>query len=188
MEFPPGFAGEFDSISVASVAQQLDVEGADETGRALGVDALAVINGQPLTGVKSLFNYFEGGQRVTLDFQPGFVGEFDPLTVTSQARTVTKSVQSWRLVADSRDPDFNTSSHGTGGGPADPLNRTLDEVAVLTTMAQSPQPAETDSAPADSRLLAKYEVTRQLLATLKLDGPIAAYRTTDPPLSGTLER
>src|SRR5439155_11336913 len=46
IEFAPGFTGNFDSITIASISQQLQIDGGAAPGLAFGSDAQAIINGQ----------------------------------------------------------------------------------------------------------------------------------------------
>jgi hypothetical protein len=188
IEFAFGFTGDFDAISVASVAQQLDIEGGVEPGRAVGSDAQAVINGQLLTGEKSLFSFAVDGQQVTLEFQSGFAGEFDAFTATTQTRTVTESVRSWRPIAEKQMTASNEASENSGNHVPDPLTRLQEEISGLAALAQQIAPVETGATPPARGPLTKSTITSQLFAALDYNGSITAYRQTDPPLAGTLAR
>ncbi len=68
------------AISIDVVSGQFDVAG---TGTA--VDAEAVINGQTLTGDGNRFEFTDEGLHATVEFQPGFTGTFDTMTVWGDA-------------------------------------------------------------------------------------------------------
>jgi flagellin-like hook-associated protein FlgL len=74
------------AISIEMVSGRFDVAG---TGTA--VDAEAVINGQTLTGDGNRFEFTEDGLHATVEFQPGFTGNFDTMTVWGDALTFSLS-------------------------------------------------------------------------------------------------
>jgi flagellin-like hook-associated protein FlgL len=73
-------------ISIEVVSGQFDVAG---TGTAL--DAEAVINGRTLTGDGNRFEIADDGLHATVEFQPGFTGHFDTMTVWGDALTFSLS-------------------------------------------------------------------------------------------------
>jgi hypothetical protein len=178
IEFALGFAGAFDPINVASVSRQLDLIGADQNGLAHGANAQAIINGQSLTGDKSLFRFVADGHRVVLDFQPAFVGQFDPISASGKSHTVTETFQSWRRVADRPLP--SAADAAATQQPSDPIDRLLNELDDLT--------APSRAGSASSRAATKPEITIQSFARLSHDSPLASFFATDPEMAGTIRQ
>jgi hypothetical protein len=78
-----GFTGALSPITVESIAGQFDVQGGDGNGTATGLDALATVNGEALTGAGNRFAIDSESGQFELEFQAGFSGSFDPVTVRS---------------------------------------------------------------------------------------------------------
>jgi hypothetical protein len=175
IEFASGFTGMFDQITAASIGRQLDVIGGNAEGLAYGTNAEAIINGQSLIGDQSLFRLATGGHDVVLEFQPGFVGQFDPITATLKTHTVTETVQSWRQVADGSLPFADSAEDEQ---QADPLNVLLDELDRLTTSPKSQSNL--------SRPVTQAEITIQSFAALSQEGPLAAFFSADPQSAAAL--
>jgi hypothetical protein len=141
--FAPGFTGDFNPVTVASSLEILPTSGGDETGAAYGYDGTATINGRTLVASGPDFLYDDGNRRVSLRFQPGFTGLFDPLTITAHSRTVmeTALVSETVLVPAARSSAVAAAStgHSTAGQAADAsvvsqhelLDLLLDEVDGL---------------------------------------------------------
>jgi hypothetical protein len=83
LEFAAGFTGSFDPISIVSSPIGFEVQGGDATGRAVGSDAVAVINGVQLSGQQSRFAFDAGQGSFAIEFVEGFAGSFGPLVVTA---------------------------------------------------------------------------------------------------------
>ncbi len=76
------------------------VTGGNGDGTAQGVDAVATLNGESLTGDGNLFTYHRNGLRFRLEFQDGFAGEFDPITVG------TENIQRFQLTPEGESAQF----------------------------------------------------------------------------------
>ncbi len=88
IQFAADFEGTFDPVTIESTAVPL-VTDAGEDGLASGEDIEAVINGREYIGSGSRVHFSAGKLQITLDFQAGFSGQFDPITATELTRTVT---------------------------------------------------------------------------------------------------
>lgn len=82
------------SISVEVVSGSFAVSG---TGA--GTDARAVINGQTLTGNGNRFEIAQNDLHAEIEFQPGFTGSFDTMTVQGDGLTFSLSTAVARQVA-----------------------------------------------------------------------------------------
>ena len=82
MEFAAGFSGAFDPVTAESVNGVFDVTGGNGDLTANGVDALATINGQNLTGSGNQFTITDGAGTFTMEFVAGFSGAFDAVTAS----------------------------------------------------------------------------------------------------------
>ena len=77
----------FTSIGYGSREQaSIDVTaGSFTSGNDAGTDATATINGRNLTGVGNRFAVTDNGFSATVEFQGGFGGAFDPITISGEA-------------------------------------------------------------------------------------------------------
>jgi flagellin-like hook-associated protein FlgL len=77
----------FTSIGYGS-GEQVSIEvtsGSFTVGSDAGADATATINGRNLTGVGNRFVVADNGFSATVEFQGGFTGAFDPITISGEA-------------------------------------------------------------------------------------------------------
>jgi hypothetical protein len=79
-----GFTGSLSPITVQSQAGEFELSGGNGDGTAAGLDALAVVNGAELTGTGNQFTVVGASGQYELQFQAGFTGSFDPVTVRSE--------------------------------------------------------------------------------------------------------
>jgi hypothetical protein len=79
-----GYTGSLSPITIQSLPGQFDVVGGNGDGTAAGLDALVAINGVQFTGVGSLVTVNDFGGQYQLEFQAGFSGAFDAITVRSE--------------------------------------------------------------------------------------------------------
>jgi len=74
------------SVAVDVTSGTFNVTGGDGDGTANGTDAVATINGMTgLVGDGNRFTVSQNGFRFQIEFQPGFTGSFDTITVSGQA-------------------------------------------------------------------------------------------------------
>lgn len=82
------------SIGVEVVSGQFEVSG---TGQ--GTDAQAVINGQALTGDGNRFDILQSDLHAQIEFQPGWTGTFDTLSIQGEGLSFSLSTAPARQVA-----------------------------------------------------------------------------------------
>ena len=79
-----GFTGSLSPITVQSQAGEFELSGGNGDGTAAGLDALATVNGAELTGTGNQFTVVGASGQYELEFEAGFTGSFDPVTIRSQ--------------------------------------------------------------------------------------------------------
>ncbi|MCA9266840.1 MAG: hypothetical protein KDA41_00135, partial [Planctomycetales bacterium] len=116
IELAEGFSGAFDSVTATTVDGALSLQGADESGKATGVDARAVINGQAATGDGRSFIVEGAGVRVKLELSDDHVGPLHDITIAPQRRgsagTTTSGVTPGAHVAAALAPLWELGSGG----------------------------------------------------------------------------
>jgi hypothetical protein len=78
-----GFTGSLSAITIQSQPGEFELVGGNGAGSAAGLDALAVVNGVARTGVGNRVTINDASGQYELEFQPGFTGAFDPITIRS---------------------------------------------------------------------------------------------------------
>src|SRR6185436_16966001 len=89
LTFADGFTGDFASFTARSVASAFDLTGGDGAGNATGADSTAIINGETITGHDNHFTVHGAHGTYEIEFAEGFTGEFDSVTLRSQAAEFT---------------------------------------------------------------------------------------------------
>jgi hypothetical protein len=82
LEIQAGVTGEFDPITIRSAAGRFDIQGGNGAGRAVGTDAVAVINGVRRVGSRNGFTVHGREGSYLIRFSDDFSGDFDAITVT----------------------------------------------------------------------------------------------------------
>jgi hypothetical protein len=76
-----GFTGSLSPITIESQPGQFELVGGNGDGTAAGLDVLAVVNGIERTGVGNQVTINEASGQYEIEFQAGFSGAFDPITI-----------------------------------------------------------------------------------------------------------
>jgi len=174
IEFANGFSGGFDPITVST--PELSLVGADEEGAAYGTDAEATVNGQQLVGKGSRFSFFDNGRQVAIEFQAGFSGEFDTITVARRERLSPADDGRGRArgVGIEGSAAVDTSSVAT----ADSAARLVDEVNRLLTLTDEhgEEVVEDldDEVQEPVEVIGQAEIVRRQFAAVARDGYFAA--------------
>lgn len=107
--------------SAAGISVEVESGEFDVSGTGTGVDAQAVINGQSLTGDGNWFEVAEDGLHAAVEFQPGFTGVFDTMTVSGDALVFSLSTELSRRAA--------VAIPGLQAARLGGISGTLDEIA-----------------------------------------------------------
>lgn len=162
IQFADGFSGPFDPITIQSSLDTLDIVGGDEQGIAYGNETEAILNGRHLVSEDGQFQFTEGGVAVTIGFQPGFIGRFDPIVAVSLTQTIAESVVVPGIGRQGSAPAAEGAAE-----PRDPYDLLLDEVAELSELA-----AEEAAAPGMSATRA--QILSQQFAAIRLAAATAS--------------
>ncbi|MHB1036453.1 MAG: flagellin [Pirellulales bacterium] len=79
------------AVRIETTSGTFVITGGDADGTAHGTDAVATINGQAVTGNGNRFSINDNAFRFTVEFQGGFSGAFDTITVSGDALTFALS-------------------------------------------------------------------------------------------------
>ena len=181
LEFVPGAAGELDPITVSSVAQVLQIEGGTD-GLALGRDAEALINGEQLVADRSIFQFDVDGQNVTLEFQAGFEGAFDPITATRLTRHVTETIEVWDTSpAAPLQPSEDNAPISSAPTVAEPLQLALQQLDTLVEALQPVSLATEEPQSSDERPLTKADIVSDSFTKHILLGRLASLLASAAP-------
>jgi hypothetical protein len=165
IEFADGFSGGFDPITVST--PELDLVGAD------GIDAEATVNGQQLEGEGLRFAFVDNGRQATIEFQAGFLGEFDPIAVTRRERAAAPEGESRR----SRGGVAQAAGAAEGGSSAvERAEGLLDEVDRLLAESDG-EVEETEESLAEEEAVevsSRAEIVRRQFAEAARVGYLAA--------------
>ena len=116
-------------VSVDVTSGEFGVAGGNGDGTANGIDPTAIINGQTLAGDGSQFSFNDASGSFTLEFDPTFQGDFDPITVSNTSTTSTTTQLQFSL--SSNPNSFATLSiPGVQAASLGGLTGTLDQLAT----------------------------------------------------------
>ncbi|HJQ79094.1 MAG TPA: flagellin hook IN motif-containing protein [Lacipirellulaceae bacterium] len=88
LELVDGFSGTLDPIDVESSFADFTITGGNGDRAANGIDAQATINGQSYTSATGNFTVPTPGGNLVIGFGDGFLGPFDPFTVTVREQKI----------------------------------------------------------------------------------------------------
>jgi hypothetical protein len=142
IEFQAGFTGAFDPITIRRDLVDFEIQGGNGAGRAVGADAVAVINGVRRVGSQNEFLIHGREGSYLLQFADGFSGDFDPITITASGGSLPAGAEQVRSLLRGADASVTfdgeqlsiSRSSGTVSDAADfaiaqALSRRLRELA-----------------------------------------------------------